>query len=115
MTTLTGYLFTGNKAGVWKFSINSDDMSVLIITDTNGVAESASFGSPQVKLKIEIGASRNERKNREVSANRYYKVDITTGNNYGPGDLKFKFTRSCGHMDRKKRYGNRRISKSTGI
>jgi hypothetical protein len=26
---------------------------VLIITDTNGVAESASFGSPQVKLKIE--------------------------------------------------------------
>jgi hypothetical protein len=25
----------------------------LIITDTNGVAESASFGSPQVKLKIE--------------------------------------------------------------
>jgi hypothetical protein len=60
MTTLTGYLFTGN-AGVWKFSINSDDMSVLIITDTNGV-ESASFGSPQVKLKIEIGASRNERK-----------------------------------------------------
>jgi hypothetical protein len=62
MTTLTGYLFTGNKAGVWKFSINSDDMSVLIITDTNGVAESASFGSPQVKLKIENRASRNERK-----------------------------------------------------
>jgi hypothetical protein len=70
MTTLTGYLFTGNKAGVWKFSINSDDMSVLIITDTNGVAESASFGSPQVKLKIENRASRNERKKGSVSISK---------------------------------------------
>jgi hypothetical protein len=36
----------------------------------------------------------------EVSllANRYYKVDITTGNNYGPGDLKFKFS-PPGHVD----------------
>jgi hypothetical protein len=35
----------------------------------------------------------------EVSllANRYYKVDIT-GNNYGPGDLKFKFS-PPGHVD----------------
>jgi hypothetical protein len=98
MTTLTGYLFTGNKAGVWKFSINSDDMSVLIITDTNGVAESASL--VRRRLRMKIGASRNERKNREVSllANRYYKVDITTGNNYGPGDLKFKFS-PPGHVD----------------
>lgn len=116
MTTLTGYLFTGNKAGVWKFSISSDDMSVLIITDTNGVAESASFGSPQVKLKIENrGLHGMVEKQGEVSllANRYYKVDITTGNNYGPGDLIFKFS-PPGHVTtwtERQRYGDRRFSK----
>jgi hypothetical protein len=95
MTTLTGYLFAIKPV----FGIHQLDMSVLIITDTNGVAESASL--VQVKLKKK-GASRNERKIGEVPlANRYYKVDITTGNNYGPGDLKKQPTRSWTHGPKK--------------
>jgi hypothetical protein len=67
MTTLTGYLFTG-KPVFGNFQL-TDDMSVLIITDTNGVAESASFGSPQVKLKIEKGLH-GMRENRGVSISK---------------------------------------------
>jgi hypothetical protein len=94
MTTLSGYLYTNNNAGNWTFSINSDDMSLLIIADTNGVTESNDFNSSQVKLKIDNrGLHGMSEKTGTVNlvANKYYKIYIVTGNNAGPGNLIFKF------------------------
>lgn len=95
MTTLTGYLYTDTGGGgVWTFSIKSDDMSRFLITDTNNVNESNSFTSSHVKLKIDnLGQHAMIEKSGTVAllANTYYKIDMTTGNNGGPGNLIFRY------------------------